>query len=110
MPYRFIDEVTRGLIQIHVERGILLPREITIEYSVSRQTVSRIRHNLVHYGCAEPPLFSVRGRPRDITAAIEEWIMLFLLDRPDAFHDEVAWQMYDEFDVHINPLVIGRTL
>ena len=77
---------------------------------VNKRTVERMKTNLELFGSFYPPAFNRRGRPRALTIAEEEWLLLYLEDQPTAYMDELALVLWDKFAVDVVPQVVGRVL
>ena len=72
--------------------------------------VNKMRKNWELYSLTIAPKHEQQGRPRHITAAMEEDLLGYLEQRPTAYLDEMAWFIFDEYDVEVTPRTISNCL
>jgi transposase len=84
--------------------------QIQNETGVWRKTTARIRLSLEYWNQPYPPPCVRRGGLRALRAAHKERLLEFVAGRPDAYLDEMAEFLYDEFDVKVSLVTVWRAL
>ena len=80
-------------------------------YNVSLRTVQRMRRTWKELDMVYIPFQSpYHGKPRIITDLLQEELLCYLDSRPMAYLHEMAWFLYDEFDVAVDETTIWRCL
>jgi transposase len=85
------------------------PAEIAKDVGCSERAVYAIQSNLRHFGSTKAPSNGV-GRPRSVTPPMLDALCEYLLEKPDLYRDEMVLFVLDEFNTHVTPSSIGRTL
>ena len=57
-----------------------------------------------------PPPENLSGRPRVISDALQEELLIYLDSRPMAYLDEMAWFLWDEYELAVDESTIWRCL
>nr|POF13514.1 hypothetical protein CFP56_02537 [Quercus suber] len=100
-----------GLARTLFEDHSLSNRAIARRIGVDKSTVSRWRG--AYYATGRRDLHIAqqkRGRKRVLSDEQEEWMLSFLEDRPDAYQDEIALALSDQFDIVVSDYVVQRAL
>lgn len=80
-------------------------------YDVSRRTLQRMRKTWKDWDLVYIPFEAPQPvRDRIINDLLQEELLIYLDQRPMAYLDEMAWFLYDEFDVTVDESTIWRCL
>ena len=72
-------------------------------YGISRRTLQRMRKTWKEWDSVCIPFQAPQpGRDRIINDLLQEELLIYLDQRPMAYLDEMAWFLYDEFDVTVD--------
>ena len=85
--------------------------QIFTAHEVSLPTIRRMRKTWKEWDQVYIPYKAPRpGRDRIISDVLQEELLIYLDQRPMAYLDEMAWFLYDEFDVTVDETTISRCL
>ena len=81
-------------------------------FNISRAQYYRMRRNIRHFDTVHPnpKEFSRQGRPPALTAQMEEAVVEFLIENKQAYLDEVAVFLAEEFSVTVHLSTVSRVL
>ena len=87
-------------VEIDIEQYII--RGESTSYILERAQISeghvrRLKRNFRDYGSVRAPQLK-RGRSRLMDETLDNALLEYLLDRPDAYAEELAFFLYDDFD------------
>lgn len=85
--------------------------QIVAGYDVSIRTVRRMRKTWKEWDMVYIPNQVVKPGPRHkIDDLLQEELLIYLDSRPMAYLNEMAWFLYDEFDVRVDETTVWRSL
>jgi hypothetical protein len=78
----------------------------------ARRTLFRMQHNMDLFGQVRKPSSAVkqRGRPRLLTPLMRVYAMELLAHRNDLWEEELAFELWCEFDITVSQPTISRML
>ena len=108
MPVPIAPEV-RAMIRHEFELGHTND-EILPAYDISVSTLNRMRRNWKEFDLLYIPKEAPIGRPRSISEAHQEELLIYLDSRPIAYLDKMAWFLFNEFELIVDETTIWRCL
>ena len=108
MPRRLPDQL-RSDIETYFRRGNTTDQIHRFTF-VSKRQITRMRKNLKMYDVVVPPKAPVQGRPRTLSPLVEDALLEYLEQRPQAYCDEMCWFIWDEFDIDIRERTMSTVL
>ena len=101
----------RDEIQLELECG-MDDDGIAARFGISTRQARKMRRNLRFFGIVRPnpKEFSRQGRPPALTVEMEEAVVEFLVENKQAYQDEVAEFLLEEFDTVVSCPTIYRVL
>lgn len=86
-------------------------KQVRVRHEVSGRTLRRMRSSWKRWSSVYIPFQSPHpGRDRILHDALQEELLIYLDQRPMAYLDEMAWFLYDEFNVTLDESTIHRAL
>ena len=76
---------------------------------ISRRQITRMRRYWRKYGEVTKP-GGAHGRPLLLQEEHQSTLLLYLEDRPTAYLDEMAWFLFDEYDIICSEMTVWRNL
>lgn len=77
---------------------------------IARSCIYNKRLSWELFGTPNPPPSVLRGRPARLNNEQVDRLLEYLDGQPSAYLDEMAWFLFDEYDVAVGPTVIWRSL
>lgn len=108
MPPPLCDAV-KNRIEQHIRDGRQVATIVEAE-GVSTATVYRIIHNILTFGTHTTPRVAKRGRPFKISPAARVELRAFVESKPWAYQDDMQYDLFDRFDLHVSQPTISKTL
>ena len=99
----------RAIVQYELQVG-LTNEQIRKKHGVPESTIRRYRTSWEQTGEVYIETDNRGGRPHAISSEYEQILLLYFEQRPYAYLDEVAWFLFDEFDVNVDESTVWRTL
>ena len=104
-----IAPAVRDMIRNELELGYD-DDQILAAYDISKRTLQRMRKTWKEYGLMYIPKDPSPGRPRILGDIVLEELLCYLDTRPMAYLDEMAWFLFDEFDILVDEVTVWRAL
>ena len=79
-------------------------------YNVSLRTVQRMRHSFRRYGLVYVPPTDLGGRPPTLNDQHTAELLIYLEQRPSAYLDEMAYFLFDEYELLVDEATVYRAL
>ena len=76
---------------------------------LSVRQVRKMRRNWEQFGEVVKPQLAA-GRPKKMCQLHNQALLEYLEERPTAYQDEMAWFLWDEFDLTVDESTISRAL
>jgi transposase len=108
MPPKYSDSV-RQTVETCLRAGVE-PLQIASEVHVFNQWVYQLRQFFDAFGTVFPPHLGVQGRPRKVTADVEQGLLDFFDDNPSAYQDEMVEFLFSEFGISVTQSTVSRLL
>ena len=105
-----IAEPLRAMIQYEMELGYSDDQILSGGYHISFRTLQRMRASFRRHGVVFVGSLEVGGRPRVLHDFYQQELLLLLEQRPSAYLDELAYFLFDEYEVEVSEAAIYRTL
>jgi transposase len=77
---------------------------------VSLRQVQQMKRNWTHFGEVIAPQLTIGHRPRKLNGFHELELLKYLEQRPHAYIDEMCWFLWDEFEISVSEVTVGRAL
>ena len=97
------------MIRDMIDSRSLTTSEMHEAAGCSKHSIITISNNLRMFGDIRAPLIP-GGRPRMITPFTLEALCDHLIEKPDLYLDEMAYFLYDEFELLVSTYTISRAL
>ena len=106
-----LAEHLRNSIQADMEAGYSNEAILAGGYGISQRTLQRYRHSFNAYGLVYMPAENTgTGRPPLLNNLHTEELLEYLIQRPCAYLDEMAYFLLDEFDTPVSLQTVYRAL
>ena len=102
-------EPIRALIQEEFEKGYTNDAILAGNAVIKIRTLQNLRAKWVRYGTVFIP-DTPGGRPSTIPDIVEQELLAYLEQRPMAYLDEMAYFLFDEFDLTVDESTVWRYL